>query len=182
MVSKPGPSMNPYREEDAQDVPNEKPRKIRRITRACDYCHKRSIKCRASQDLEDKRCQNCYEFAQPCTYDRPVKRRGAKKRSPSPEVGNGRYKQGNGVSGEALNGSHGPPAGPQGSFTAYGHAFVSREKGSDWRAPELASQAMIVDLVEIYFEIVYPMLVQSSFKANACLQISDSPSSTSPPF
>jgi hypothetical protein len=160
MVSQPGPSLSASREDDAQEeVPNEKPRKIRRITRACDYCHKRSIKCTASQDVEDKRCQNCYEFAQPCTYDRPVKRRGVKKRSPSPETGNGRRNQGNGVSGEASNGSHGSPVGPQAWFTAYLHAFVSREKGSGWRAPELASQGMIVDLVEIYFEIVYPMSV-----------------------
>lgn len=152
--------MSPDREEYAQaEIPNQKPRKIRRITRACDYCHRRSIKCRDRQDPQDPRCQNCYEFAQPCTYDRPMKRRGAKKRSPSLETAVSRHEQTNRVSGGAPNGVHFTPAGPPGDFTAYGHASVSKSKESDWQAPELASQAMIMDLVEIYFEIVYPMSV-----------------------
>lgn len=59
-----------------ETLQNEKPRKIRRIGRACDYCHRRSIRCQPSQDRH--RCQNCVDFDQACTYDRPAKKRGAK--------------------------------------------------------------------------------------------------------
>src|SRR5689334_12587431 len=57
------------------------PKKLRRITRACDYCHKRSIRCKFPGDTDDTRCQNCIDFDQPCRFDRVVKRRGAKPRS-----------------------------------------------------------------------------------------------------
>ena len=39
-----------------------------------DLCHRRSIRCRSSQE-DAERCQNCYDFDVPCTYDRPSKRR-----------------------------------------------------------------------------------------------------------
>jgi hypothetical protein len=151
MVSKVGLGTAPYEQLAQSDTVDQKPRKVRRITRACDYCHKRSIKCRASEISGDTRCQNCFEFAQPCTYDRPVRRRGAKRRSPSSEP-NGHQEQG--TESAAFEGRN---AGQQAGFTVYGHAYVSKSKGPEWRAPELASQATIMDLVEIYFEIVYPM-------------------------
>ena len=49
--------------------------KSRRITRACDYCHKRSIRCISTGGSQ---CQKCIEFDQPCTYDRAAMRRGVK--------------------------------------------------------------------------------------------------------
>ena len=52
--------------------------KSRRITRACDYCHKRSIRCINSGGSQ---CQKCIEFDQPCTYERATKRRGVKPKS-----------------------------------------------------------------------------------------------------
>lgn len=134
---------------------DEKPCKIRRITRACDYCHRRSIKCRARETPNDKRCQNCFEFAQACTYDRPIRRRGAKKRSPSSEVAGRRRELVEEVS--PVIATNPLEAGPGVSFTAYGHARVSKSDGPDWRAPDMANQAMIMDLVEIYFEIIYPL-------------------------
>lgn len=47
--------------------------------RACDYCRQRSIRCRVSSDGAD--CQHCVVSNQPCTWDRPRKRRGAPPRS-----------------------------------------------------------------------------------------------------
>jgi len=52
--------------------------KSRRITRACDYCHKRSIRC---INASGSQCQNCVEFDQPCTFERAAKRRGVKPKS-----------------------------------------------------------------------------------------------------
>ncbi|KAL2075200.1 hypothetical protein VTL71DRAFT_142 [Oculimacula yallundae] len=51
--------------------------KARRTTRACDFCNRRSIRCKPSKD-NISWCQNCVDFDIPCTYDRPAKRRGKK--------------------------------------------------------------------------------------------------------
>jgi len=51
-----------------------RPKKQKRIRRACDFCHSRSTKCR--QNPEGESCLVCLEFQQPCTYDRPEKKRG----------------------------------------------------------------------------------------------------------
>jgi hypothetical protein len=158
MVSKPNPATaNAPEAYTPVNHTDEKPRKIRRITRACDYCHRRSIKCRARENANDKQCQNCFEFAQACTYDRPVRRRGAKKRSLSPEIANRHQERVEKSSSTLLVAKHDLDGAPRGSFTAYGHARVSKSNGPDWRAPDMANQAMIMDLVEIYFEIIYPL-------------------------
>ena len=140
------------------------PRKARRISRACDYCHHRSIRCRASSEDEASRCQNCVDFEQACTYDRPVKRRGAKvqlrsgsaktvntKRSDThhapTSVSSGR---------ESANGAiHAPLTSPVSSRPDMDR--LNGNNSAEWRAPHVASQAVILDLVEIYFEVVYPM-------------------------
>lgn len=107
-------------------VPGEAPRKkARRVSRACDFCNHRSIKCKASSD--PTRCQNCIDFDQACTYNRVTKRRGVKPRS------------------DANSPSIGTPA-----------REVSN-KPEQWQAPNIASQAAVMDMVEIYFEIVYPI-------------------------
>lgn len=152
------------------EAADEKPHKTRRITRACDYCHRRSIKCRVRDTPNDNQCHNCYAFAQPCTYNRPTRRRGAKRRSPLPEA-----VPGDQVHRTSIVHTPAPPrnastAAPRASFTAYGHACVSKSRGPDWRAPDLASQAMIMDLVEIYFEIIYPLYVAHMNHSNVSLR------------
>jgi hypothetical protein len=139
------------------------PRKVRRISRACDYCHHRSVRCKASSEGDGSRCQNCVDFEQPCTYDRPVKRRGAKVRvrSTSATVNTDR----NGI-------NHAPASASSSWGSANGAAQTSltspissrpdmdrlnRNILAEWHAPYIASQAVIMDLVEIYFEVVYPM-------------------------
>jgi hypothetical protein len=158
MVFKPdSPALTSHEAYPLTDRADGKPRKIRRITRACDYCHRRSIKCKVRDTPNDKRCHNCYEFAQPCTYNRPTRRRGAKKRSPSPEAVNGNQERINDILHTPVRPSNPSDAPPQAIFTAYGQARVSKSRGPDWRAPDVANQAMIMDLVEIYFEIIYPL-------------------------
>ena len=137
-----------------------KPRKARRISRACDYCHHRSIRCRPSEEGDKDRCQNCVDFDQDCTYDRPVKRRGAKVRLRSGSATtNGGTHQVTPSSTDSW-GSLTPSA--QGQTTSPVEARVSLNQPNgygptEWRAPQIASRAVIMDLVEIYFEVIYPM-------------------------
>ena len=140
------------------------PRKARRISRACDYCHHRSIRCRASSEGDGGRCQNCVDLEQSCTYDRPVKRRGAKVRlrSGSATTANADH-----------NGTYHAPASSASSWGSVNGAVpnsltspvssrpdmdrLNGNSSAEWRAPYVTSQAVIMDLVEIYFEVVYPM-------------------------
>lgn len=54
---------------------SERPKKLQRISQACDLCHRRSIRCRPSNENPQQHCQNCFDFGVPCTYNRPSRRR-----------------------------------------------------------------------------------------------------------
>jgi hypothetical protein len=129
--------------------PGDRPKKLRRITRACDYCHKRSIRCRPSNEDRNS-CQNCIDFAVACTYDRPAKKRGTKSGQEKA------YQEGSGSLDEKrdaqmlLELTNGIP----------GHGpFSAEEKGNmeKWRAMMEPNEAKIRGLVDVYFEVVYPM-------------------------
>lgn len=138
------------------------PRKVRRISRACDYCHHRSIRCRASEEGDGKRCQNCVDFNQACTYNRPAKRRGVKARQRSNSATSSPLEdQPQASRPEPLsyrNGldaqQHTPQTPPINDAT---QASSNPSNPDSWRAPYVASQALIMDLVEVYFEVIYPM-------------------------
>ncbi|OWZ77690.1 hypothetical protein C365_03443 [Cryptococcus neoformans Bt85] len=49
--------------------------KRKRVSRACDRCHKLGNKCSPSET--PPLCQPCIDYGQKCTYDRPQGRRGA---------------------------------------------------------------------------------------------------------
>ena len=128
-----------------------RPKKLRRISRACDFCHKRSIRCKPSQE-DATRCQNCLDFSVSCTYNRPAKKRGIKS-------GNSKQPNQNGegsVDGEQdarmllelTSGIHG-----NGTFNVV-DKFSIPEK---WKTMVLANEGKIRDLIEVYFEVVYPM-------------------------
>lgn len=133
--------------------PAPRPRKLRRITRACDYCHKRSIKCQPSEENE-KTCQNCVDFAVPCTYERPAKKRGTKSSEEKMALRIGDFssndeKRDAQMLLELTNG--GQLAGSLG-----GPAKAIPEK---WKVMMEANEAKIRGLVDVYFEVVYPMYV-----------------------
>lgn len=116
--------------------------KQRRITRACDYCHRRSIRCQPAAGSGDG-CQNCRDFMQPCTYRRRPRRRGVAPRQVRQD--------------EQLR-VHPPPAEPSALLQHNpSESSVAVSPRQSWRAPYVASQAAIMDLVEVYFEIVYPI-------------------------
>lgn len=129
--------------------------KKRRITQACDYCHRRSIRCRVTGDDQD-RCSNCQQFDQPCTRDRPAKKRGVKPRDdPWNEAEN--VSPSHTAARVAIRSGSWRTSSPQGP--ASGGLSTSNKASNDgrWRAPQVATQATIVDLVEVYFEVVYPI-------------------------
>ncbi|PNY25865.1 Uncharacterized protein TCAP_04233 [Tolypocladium capitatum] len=130
--------------------------KQRRVTQACDYCHQRSIRCRPSGD--GATCHNCKDFDQPCTYHRKPRRRGVQPRPGSAT--------GTPVALKAEPGSdQTPPSTAAFASVAtalqvtvpYRAASSAKTLEDAWEPPVIASQATIVDLVELYFEIVYPI-------------------------
>ncbi|KAJ5583395.1 hypothetical protein N7535_002015 [Penicillium sp. DV-2018c] len=160
---------------------SQKPRKLRRVSKACDFCNRRSIKCGQSDDPLG-RCQNCTDFDVPCTFDRPAKRRGVKAgtrasmRDPSlvkttgsdhvflepqaPPV-TGRTSDSSGSRYSYYPGStHGPSStgDPWSTFgvTPEGHDDDGALRNS-WNAFAIASDRQIRNLVQVYFEIVYPI-------------------------
>ena len=139
-------------------------RKTRRISRACDYCHHRSIRCRASSAGSNGRCQNCVDFEQPCTYDRPAKRRGAKARgqSVSTLAHDGDLKSEDTSPGSWATNN----ISRQFTLTSPLEARSTSDllngiSPSQWRPPNIATQSIVVDLVDIYFEVIYPMYAPS---------------------
>ncbi|CAK7206279.1 hypothetical protein SEUCBS139899_009066 [Sporothrix eucalyptigena] len=51
-----------------------RPQRLLRISKACDFCHKRRIKCQDNPGDTRGRCRNCAEFDIACTYARPSRR------------------------------------------------------------------------------------------------------------
>ncbi|ETN42793.1 uncharacterized protein HMPREF1541_01951 [Cyphellophora europaea CBS 101466] len=105
--------------------------KTRRITRACDYCHRRAIRC--LRDGNASQCLKCLQFSQPCTYARPAKRRGVKPGS------------------QAIS-----PSAPA-NVLGNSRAKTDSQSRLQWTAPLIASQAVVLSLAEVYFEVVYPI-------------------------
>ncbi|KUJ21140.1 uncharacterized protein LY89DRAFT_770371 [Mollisia scopiformis] len=136
------------------------PKKRRRISRACDFCNRRSIRCRPSQEDSD-RCQNCVDFGVDCTYKRPMKRRGKPQQSTHSQL-------------DESTGEHQellpilPPTNLQKNHNAiYGASYESPrprlevkfsfELSEDHQEMVRNNLAKIQDLVTVYFEVVYPI-------------------------
>ncbi|KAJ5532974.1 hypothetical protein N7494_009526 [Penicillium frequentans] len=156
---------------------SEKPRKIQRVSMACDFCHRRSIKCSHSEDPLG-RCQNCVDFDLRCTFDRPAKRRGVKAgsraRGRDPRFVRASVNHAiptaaeTASSGRTLRSSNSrspyrtPIPGDPGS--TFNHGWSAAEGDDDdgvlqdsWKAFAIACDRQIRNLVQVYFEIVYPI-------------------------
>jgi hypothetical protein len=138
-----------------------RPKKQTRISRACDFCHRRSIRCRPTPD-DNNRCQNCSDFGIDCTFTRPLKRRGTK-RKPRPHSQN--YESPSGEHANLLLHLTNPQINQR--EPSYGASHERVESGlkvkfsidlsEDHQALVLNNLAKIQDLVTVYFEVVYPM-------------------------
>lgn len=176
---------------------NSKRKKARRALRACDFCSQRSIKCAASE-TDTSRCENCEDYDQPCTFDRPVKKRGAKpKRSQGQHTvasGSDSVRSGSSVSsahrvdGRPVGNGHRNSATASSLGTPREHQEPRRQPASNqasrpntiatpkespdgrldasqiaqssqmaWQPDVVATQAVIMDLAEVYFDIVGPV-------------------------
>jgi hypothetical protein len=138
-----------------------------------DFCNRRSIKCSKIEDPPG-RCQNCVDFDVPCTFDRPSKRRGVKAESRvtgrdtrHPMTPGDPY-----IPTSAATSSSERASGPSHSSTSgdpwftfdHGWSPVDGDEGDlmlhrSWRAFAIASDRQIKNLVQVFFETVYPMYV-----------------------
>ncbi|KAL2871227.1 putative C6 transcription factor [Aspergillus lucknowensis] len=150
---------------------SQRPRKLQRISKACDFCNRRSIKCNKNSGPFAP-CQNCTDFGVPCTYDRPARRRGARRQASEAATQpvqsavplNGASEavsSGNSASDIALKphlagASHNVANDPHAMTMAAPH---DSSLLNPWKAFAVASQGTIRDLAEVYLEIVYPMYV-----------------------
>ncbi|KUJ10337.1 uncharacterized protein LY89DRAFT_689616 [Mollisia scopiformis] len=127
------------------------PRKLRRISRACDFCHKRSIRCKPS-DEDPTRCQNCDDFDVPCTYLRPAKKRGIKSGSTRAASENGNSsRDGESDARMLLELTHGIQG--NGFFNVVDRFSIPER----WKTLVIENETKIQNLVDVYFEVVYPI-------------------------
>lgn len=151
---------------------SQRPRKLQRISRACDLCNRRSVKCSPCEDSLG-RCQNCADFDVPCTFDRPIKRRGVKARSSRSAGHVGKQPSTGGIDRQE---DTSPGLTTTGSLQESRFSdLISDQRGglspvwsdtdekderavrNSWKAFAIASDRTIKDLVQVFFEIVYPI-------------------------
>ncbi|KAI0386228.1 fungal-specific transcription factor domain-containing protein [Hypomontagnella monticulosa] len=72
----PASGLHGHRAESSSETPSVPLQKRRRVTRACDECRRKKIKCDGKQP-----CTHCQVYSYDCTYDKPSNRR----RNPAPQ-------------------------------------------------------------------------------------------------
>jgi hypothetical protein len=134
-----------------------KPKKLRRISRACDFCHRRSIRCKPSG--QDQRCQNCVDFDVECTFHRPAKKRGIKSHQREHHDGDSSSGEHANLLLELTNGhvDNSRPNGRQGDQGKAVDSLIKFPLGAEHANTVLANLDKIQDLVSVYLEVVYPM-------------------------
>lgn len=149
----------------------ERPKKLQRISQACDLCHRRSIRCRPSTENPQQQCQNCYDFAVECTYKRPSRRRrnpsAAQSLPPNALPSQGSSTQvvsptssdGSGKSGKSGKGPD--PTNDGNSDPTTGHMSAQEDSADNeipvsWRAFAMASAPTINQYMEFYMNSIYP--------------------------
>lgn len=141
-----------------------------RVSKACDYCHRRRIKCRVSQ-ADPHRCQNCVDFSLECESSRPLKRgKAAAANRPgclahvanpastpqtTPATQPARYGMVPVMAPRQPLPQHPPSSGAVMQFN--GGERKSEDLSPAWRAFACASVSLVKQLLGVYFETVYPM-------------------------
>ncbi|KAF4313523.1 C6 transcription factor [Botryosphaeria dothidea] len=152
-------------------MPDGRPRKLQRASRACDFCHKRSIRCKPS-DSDPQRCQNCVDFDIPCAYTRPWRRaRGSNagvKQEPHQSTVTYSTPSDSHPSPAQTNNHHHPhlpsfaqpptvDATPRKTPERHLTSYTRDPLGEAWKAFAVACGPSIRSLMEIYHQIVYPI-------------------------
>ncbi|ROT43333.1 hypothetical protein SODALDRAFT_355540 [Sodiomyces alkalinus F11] len=75
------PPMNPSLSHSFPTVGNDPtpPRKRSKVSRACDECRRKKVRCDAQSDRGDAPCSNCKRSSQPCSFSRIPQKRGPSK-------------------------------------------------------------------------------------------------------
>ncbi|KAL5318649.1 hypothetical protein ACEPPN_013713 [Leptodophora sp. 'Broadleaf-Isolate-01'] len=145
--------------------PRRKIKKFRRTTRACDFCNRRSIRCKGSEE-NVSRCQNCADFDVPCTYDRPAKKRGKKTSTAERESSQGQSDTGPNLlfplRHENVHTQNATSQSPEDGNLDHSRRMKADEIvgfsiSRDVREMVLANRDKIENLVNVYFEVVYPI-------------------------
>ncbi|KAF2216592.1 hypothetical protein CERZMDRAFT_93884 [Cercospora zeae-maydis SCOH1-5] len=141
---------------------HERPRKLQRISQACDLCNRRSPSAE-----EPRKCQNCYDFAVDCTYNRPSRRRrnpSASQAAPGNILPSQQQRATqSGSPAIKLENGHQHLALPLPSADFTGAYEVVREGRRDdllsvaWHCFAASNQQTIDRYLEIYMEVVYPL-------------------------
>lgn len=134
------------------------PLKMRRISRACDFCHKRSIKCPPNPEDPD-RCMSCVEYGIACTYHRPIQKRGMKSGSTRTP------RKLNGLTGNSRMRDETEDANLLIQFTNNRTRQeledvgpnVRHEVQGKWKTMAFAAKNQIHALVQSYFDMLYPL-------------------------
>lgn len=129
-----------------------------------DFCNRRSIKCSRGNDPLG-RCQNCADFEVLCTFDRAAKRRGVKAKT-AEDVDQVRQQsnkanEGFDTSFTAPENNSLPSKDPWSSLNDSWFTVIDENESSalqnSWKAFAISNDQIIKTLIQIYFEIVYPM-------------------------
>jgi hypothetical protein len=152
----------------------DRPRKLQRISQACDLCHRRSIRCRPSNEDQD-RCQNCYDFDVSCTYERPSKRKkhpqapaaptqpsqpAARSSLPRNPLASDNHNGPVSTSESTSNSTRNDSVGKANDFALVPPTATPRDPAEldlPWKVFALASESIILDLFDVYMDIVYPL-------------------------
>ncbi|KAJ9157237.1 Zinc c6 transcription factor [Pleurostoma richardsiae] len=143
-----------------------RPRRFLRISKACDFCHKRRIKC-LDNPLDPSRCQNCADFDILCTYVRPSKRghgsqHATRSRGRRAEVESGAPPRARAQPTPLPNPSHEAP--PDHGRVDFGEASSSATDlgwteplSPAWQGFARNSTPVMSRLLSVYHETVYPI-------------------------
>ena len=63
----------------AAETPENERRKKNKVSRACDECRRRKIRCDATLEAPDEACTTCKKSGAPCRFNRPPLKRGPNK-------------------------------------------------------------------------------------------------------
>ncbi|KAI1778579.1 hypothetical protein F4818DRAFT_304818 [Hypoxylon cercidicola] len=116
--------------------------KSRRVTQACDFCHRRGVKCREAPPSSESRgtCLTCIEYGQECTRKRQPKKRGTKPRSSPVRASPNRQTR-----------SEPEPDLAAGPFDIVDPAMFFKTS-----APSLGNRKTITTLLDVYLDTVHP--------------------------
>lgn len=114
-----------------------KPRKLRRNTRACDQCSKRSVKCKPSTE-DPGRCQNCVDYDELCAFERETRRRAGRSSAHASQRGLPRVNT-------ALQPETAPTESTAGDTTDH------------WSTHINADAETILGLIDAFFDVIFPV-------------------------